>query len=185
MVNEIHNDANDRMNKTLSSLEGDFSKIRAGRAHPSLLEQIHVEYYGTLVPLSQVSNITTEDSRTLKVTPWEKDMVGPIEKAVMTSDLGLNPNSMGQVIRIPLPPLTEERRKELVRVVRDEAEHARVAVRNIRRDAISDYRELLKEKEISEDEAHRAEENIQKITDQHIDLIDKSLSDKENSLLEI
>ena len=185
MINEIHNDANDRMNKTLASLEGDFSKIRAGRAHPSLLEQIHVEYYGTLVPISQVSNITTEDSRTLKVTPWEKDMVGPIEKAVMTSDLGLNPNSMGQVIRIPLPPLTEERRKELVRVVRDEAEHARVAVRNIRRDAISDYRELLKEKEISEDETHRAEENIQKITDQHIDLIDKTLSDKENSLLEI
>ena len=185
MINEIHNDANDRMNKTLASLESDFSKIRAGRAHPSLLEQIHVEYYGTLVPISQVSNITTEDSRTLKVTPWEKDMVGPIEKAIMTSDLGLNPISMGQVIRIPLPPLTEERRKELVRVVRDEAEHARVAVRNIRRDAISDYRELLKEKEISEDEAHRAEENIQKITDQHIDLIDKSLSDKENSLLEI
>ena len=185
MINEIHNDANDRMNKTLASLEGDFSKIRAGRAHPSLLEQIYVEYYGTLVPFSQVSNITTEDSRTLKVTPWEKDMVGPIEKAVMTSDLGLNPNSMGQVIRIPLPPLTEERRKELVRVVRDEAEHARVAVRNIRRDAISDYRELLKEKEISEDETHRAEENIQKITDQHIGLIDKSLSDKENSLLEI
>ena len=185
MINEIHNDANDRMNKTLASLEGDFSKIRAGRAHPSLLEQIHVEYYGTLVPISQVSNITTEDSRTLKVTPWEKDMVGLIEKAVMTSDLGLNPNSMGQVIRIPLPPLTEERRKELVRVVRDDAEHARVAVRNIRRDAISDYRELLKEKEISEDETHRAEENIQKITDQHIDLIDKSLSDKENSLLEI
>ena len=185
MINEIHNDANDRMNKTLASLEGDFSKIRAGRAHPSLLEQIYVEYYGTIVPISQVSNITTEDSRTLKVTPWEKDMVGPIEKAVMTSDLGLNPNSMGQVIRIPLPPLTEERRKELVRVVRDEAEHARVAVRNIRRDAISDYRELLKEKEISEDETHRAEENIQKITDQHIGLIDKSLSDKENSLLEI
>ena len=185
MINEIHNDANNRMNKTLTSLEGDFSKIRAGRAHPSLLEQIHVEYYGTLVPISQVSNITTEDSRTLKVTLWEKDLVGPIEKAVMTSDLGLNPNSMGQVIRIPLPPLTEERRKELVRVVRDEAEHARVAVRNIRRDAISDYRELLKEKEISEDETHRAEENIQKITDQHIGLIDKSLSNKENSLLEI
>ena len=185
MINEIHNDANDRMNKTIASLEGDFSKIRAGRAHPSLLEQIHVEYYGTIVPISQVSNITTEDSRTLKVTPWEKDMVGLIEKAVLTSDLGLNPNSMGQVIRIPLPPLTEERRKELVRVVRDEAELARIAVRNIRRDAISDYSELLKEKEISEDETHRAEENIQKITDQHIGLIDKSLHDKENSLLEI
>jgi ribosome recycling factor len=124
-----------------------------------------LESYGTLVPISQVSNITTEDSRTLKVTPWEKDMVGPIEKAVMTSDLGLNPNSMGQVIRIPLPPLTEERRKELVRIVRDEAELARVAVRSIRRDAISDYRELLKEKEISEDKAYHAEDNIQKITD--------------------
>ncbi len=185
MIKEIHNDANDRMNKTIASLEADFSKIRAGRAHPSLLEQIQVEYYGALVPISQVSNITTEDSRTLKVTPWEKDMVGPIEKAVMSSDLGLNPNSVGQVIRIPLPPLTEERRKELVRVVRDEAEHAKVAVRNIRRDAISDYRELLKEKEISEDETHRAEDNIQKITDQHIALIDKSLNEKENSLLEI
>ena len=185
MVNEIHSDANSRMDKSLSSLENDFSKIRAGRAHPSLLEQITVEYYGALVPLSQVSNISTEDSRTLKVSPWEKDMVGPIEKAIMTSDLGLNPNTQGQVLRIPLPPLTEERRKELVRVVRDEAENARVAIRNIRRDAISDFRELLKEKEISEDEAHRAEDNVQKITDQHIGSIDKTLSDKESSLLEI
>ncbi|MDC0492642.1 ribosome recycling factor [Candidatus Pseudothioglobus singularis] len=185
MVNEIHIDANSRMDKSLSSLESDFSKIRAGRAHPSLLEQITVEYYGALVPLSQVSNISTEDSRTLKVSPWEKDMVGPIEKAIMTSDLGLNPNTQGQVLRIPLPPLTEERRKELVRVVRDEAENARVAIRNIRRDAISDFRELLKEKDISEDEAHKAEDNIQKITDQHIGSIDKALSDKESSLLEI
>ena len=185
MVNEIHSDANSRMDKSLSSLENDFSKIRAGRAHPSLLEQITVEYYGAMVPLSQVSNISTEDSRTLKVSPWEKDMVGPIEKAIMTSDLGLNPNTQGQVLRIPLPPLTEERRKELVRVVRDEAENARVAIRNIRRDAISDFRELLKEKEISEDEAHRAEDNVQKITDRHIGLIEKALSDKENSLLEI
>ena len=185
MINEIHDDANSRMDKTLSSLEVDFSKIRAGRAHPSLLDQINVEYYGTLVPISQVSNVASEDSRTLKVSPWEKDMVGPIEKAIMTSDLGLNPNTMGQVIRIPLPPLTEDRRKELVRIVRDEAENARVAIRNIRRDAISDFRELLKEKEISEDESHRAEDNIQKITDKHITLIDKSLSDKENSLLEI
>ena len=185
MVNEIHSDANSRMDKSLSSLENDFSKIRAGRAHPSLLEQISVEYYGAMVPLSQVSNITAEDSRTLKVSPWEKDMVGPIEKAIMTSELGLNPNTQGQVLRIPLPPLTEERRKELVRVVRDEAENARVAIRNIRRDAISDFRELLKEKEISEDEAHRAEDNIQKITDRHIGLVEKALSDKENSLLEI
>ena len=185
MINEIHNDANIRMGKSLSSLETDFSKIRAGRAHPSLLDQITVEYYGSMVPLSQVSNISAEDSRTLKVSPWEKDMVGQIEKAILTSDLGLNPNTQGQVMRIPLPPLTEERRKELVKVVRDEAENTRVAIRNIRRDAISDFRELLKEKEISEDEAHRAEDNIQKITDQHINLIDKSLTDKENSLLEI
>ena len=185
MINEIHSDANIRMGKSLSSLETDFSKIRAGRAHPSLLDQITVEYYGSMVPLSQVSNVSAEDSRTLKVSPWEKDMVGAIEKAIMTSDLGLNPNTQGQVLRIPLPLLTEERRKELVKVVRDEAENARVAIRNIRRDAISDFRELLKEKEISEDESHRAEDNIQKITDQHINLIDRSLTDKENSLLEI
>jgi ribosome recycling factor len=166
------------MDKSLASLENDFSKIRAGRAHPSLLEQVTVEYYGTMVPLSQVSNITAEDARTLKVSPWEKDMVGPIEKAILTSDLGLNPNTQGLVMRIPLPPLTEDRRRELVRVVRDEAENARVAIRNIRRDAISDFRELLKEKEISEDESRKAEENIQKITDQHIASIDKYLADK-------
>ena len=185
MIKEIHNDADERMNKTLASLEDQFSKIRAGRAHPSLLEQIQVEYYGASVPITQVSNINAEDSRTLKVAPWEKDMVAPIEKAIMTSDLGLNPISMGQIIRIPLPPLTEERRKELVKVVREEAEHARIAIRNIRREAISDYRDLLKEKEISEDEAHHAEEDMQKITNQHIGSVDKSLSDKENSLLEI
>jgi len=185
MIDEIHSDANSRMGKSLSSLETDFSKIRAGRAHPSLLDQITVEYYGSMVPLSQVSNVSAEDSRTLKVSPWEKDMVGPIEKAILTSDLGLNPNTQGQVMRIPLPPLTEERRKELVKVVRDEAENTRVAIRNIRRDAISDFRELLKDKEVSEDAAHKAEDNIQKITDRHINLIDKSLTDKENSLLEI
>jgi len=185
MIDEIHSDANSRMGKSLSSLETDFSKIRAGRAHPSLLDQITVEYYGSMVPLSQVSNVSAEDSRTLKVSPWEKDMVGPIEKAILTSDLGLNPNTQGQVMRIPLPPLTEERRKELVKVVRDEAENTRVAIRNIRRDAISDFRELLKDKEVSQDEAHKAEDNVQKITDRHINLIDKSLTDKENSLLEI
>ena len=185
MINEIHSDANSRTGNSLASLETVISKIRAGRAHPSLLDQITVEYYGSMVPLSQVSNVSAEDSRTLKVSPWEKDMVGPIEKAIMTSDLGLNPNTQGQVLRIPLPLLTEERRKELVKVVRDEAENARVAIRNIRRDAISDFREFLKEKEISEDDCHRAEDNIQKITDQHIALIERSLTDKENSLLEI
>lgn len=185
MLNEIQKDAQDRMNKTISILENAFSKIRAGRAHPSLLEQIHVEYYGSLVPISQVSNVVAEDSRTLKVTPWEKDMVAPIEKAILTSDLGLNPQTMGQVMRIPLPPLTEDRRRELVKVVKEEAEHAKIAIRNIRRDANSDFKELLKEKEISEDEARRAEENIQKITDDHVHSVDDKLHHKEGSLLEI
>ena len=185
MLNEIQQDANERMNKTIATLENAFSKIRAGRAHPSLLEQIQVDYYGSIVPISQVANISAEDSRTLKVSPWEKDMVAVIEKAIITSDLGLNPQTMGQVMRIPLPPLTEERRRELVRVVKDEAEQAKVAVRNIRRDANSDFKELLKDKEVSEDEAHKAEDNIQKITDDHVKSIDEKLSEKENSLLEI
>ena len=185
MLNEIQQDANERMNKTIASLENAFSKIRAGRAHPSLLEQIQVDYYGSMVPISQVANINAEDSRTLKVSPWEKDMVAVIEKAIITSDLGLNPQTMGQVMRIPLPPLTEERRRELVRVVKDEAEHAKVAIRNIRRDANSDFKELLKEKEISEDEARKAEETIQKITDDHVKSVDNKLNEKEASLLEI
>jgi len=185
MLNEIQQDAGERMNKTIDSLENAFSKIRAGRAHPSLLEQIHVDYYGSMVPISQVANISAEDSRTLKVTPWEKDMVAVIEKAIMTSDLGLNPQTMGQVMRIPLPPLTEERRRELVRVVKDEAEQAKVAIRNIRRDANSDFKELLKEKEVSEDEARRAEDNIQKITDDHVKSVEDKLTHKEDSLLEI
>ena len=185
MINKIHNDTKERMKKSFATLESNFNKIRAGRANPSLLEQIQVEYYGSMVPISQVSNINAEDSRTLKVFPWEKDMVKPIEKAIISSELGLNPTTIGQVMRIPLPPLTEERRKELVRVVREETEHARVAIRNIRRDAISDYRNLLKEKEISEDDAHRAEDNIQKITNEHITGVEKLLADKEKSLLEI
>jgi len=185
MLNEIQQDATERMSKSLASLENDFSKIRAGRALPSLLEQVQVDYYGAMVPISQVANISAEDSRTLKVSPWEKEMVGVIEKAIITSELGLNPQTVGQIMRIPLPPLTEERRRELVRVVKDEAEQTKVAIRNIRRDANSDFKELLKDKEISEDEAHKAEENIQKITDDFIKLIDKKLNEKENLLLEI
>ncbi len=185
MLNEIQQDADERMSKSLASLENNFSKIRAGRAHPSLLEQIQVDYYGSMVPISQVANISAEDSRTLKVSPWEKEMVAVVEKAIMTSDLGLNPQTVGQVMRIPLPPLTEERRRELVRVVKDEAEQAKVAVRNIRRDANSDFKELLKDKEVSEDDAHKAEENVQKMTDSHIKSIDDKLTEKENSLLEI
>ncbi len=185
MLDEIQKDAQDRMNKTIAILEEGFSKIRAGRAHPSLLEQIQVEYYGSMVPISQVSNIVAEDSRTLKVTPWEKEMVAVIEKAILTSDLGLNPQTMGQVMRIPLPPLTEERRRNLVKVVKEEAEQAKIAIRNIRRDANSDFKDLLKEKEISEDEERKAEENIQKITDDHIKSVDDKLHHKEGSLLEI
>ncbi len=185
MLNEIQNDANERMNKTIASLESAFTKIRAGRAHPSLLEQIQIDYYGSMVPISQVANISAEDSRTLKVSPWEKEMVSVIEKAIMSSDLGLNPQTVGQVMRIPLPPLTQERRLELARVVKNEAEQAKVAVRNIRRDANSDFKELLKEKEVSEDEARKAEDNIQKMTDDHIKSIDAKLSEKENALLEI
>ncbi|SMN10803.1 Ribosome recycling factor [uncultured Candidatus Thioglobus sp.] len=185
MLNEIQQDAKDRMNKSITLLENNFSKIRAGRAHPSLLEQIQVDYYGSMVPISQVANISTEDSRTLKVSPWEKEMVSVVEKAIMSSGLGLNPQTVGQVMRIPLPPLTEERRCELVRVVKDEAEQAKVAVRNIRRDANSDFKELLKDKDISEDEARKAEDDIQKITDISIKSIDEKLSEKEKSLIEI
>lgn len=185
MLNEIQNDANERMGKSVTSLENAFSKIRTGRAHPSLLEQIQVQYYGAVVPLSQVANINIEDSRTLKVSPWEKEMVEPIEKAIITSELGLNPQTVGQVMRIPLPPLTEERRRGLIKVVKDEAEQARVAIRNIRRDANSDFKELLKNKEVSKDEEHKAIDNIQRITDKHIKSVEEKLSAKENSLLEI
>jgi ribosome recycling factor len=185
MLTEIQQDAQERMKKSIASLENNFGKIRAGRAHPSLLEQIQVDYYGSSVPLSQVGNIVAEDSRTLKVSVWEKEMSAVVEKAIMTSDLGLNPQTMGQVIRIPLPPLTEERRRELVKVVRDEAEHAKIAIRNIRRDANSDFKELLKDKEVSEDDARKAEENVQKITDASVKAVDEKLTAKENSLLEI
>ncbi|SFV54282.1 Ribosome recycling factor [hydrothermal vent metagenome] len=185
MINEILNDAIDRMNKSALSLESSFTKIRAGRAHPSLLEQITVDYYGSMVPITQVANINAEDARTLKVSPWEKEMVAAIEKAIITSDLGLNPNTIGEVIRIPLPPLTEERRRELVKVVKDNTEMSKVSIRNIRRDANSDIKDLLKEKEISEDEAKSAEENIQNITNDAIKKLDLMLKEKENSLLEI
>jgi ribosome recycling factor len=185
MLTEIQQDAKDRMRKSVNSLENNFTKIRAGRAHPSLLEQVQVEYYGSMVPLSQIGNIVAEDSRTLKVSVWEKDMSAAAEKAIMMSDLGLNPQAMGQVIRIPLPPLTEERRRDLVKVVRDEAENAKIAIRNIRRDANSDFKDLLKDKEISEDEARKAEENVQKLTDASVKDVEVKLTEKENSLLEI
>jgi ribosome recycling factor len=185
MIDEIIEDARNRMGKSVEAFKAELSKIRTGRAHPSLLDHIKVDYYGSEVPLTQAANVAVEDARTLTVTPWEKPMVQVIEKAIMTSDLGLNPNSAGTVIRIPMPPLTEERRKDLVRVVRAEAEGARVAIRNIRRDANSDFKDLLKEKEISEDDERRAQDDIQKLTDQFIKETDKLLGVKEAELMEI
>ena len=185
MIEDIKDDAKARMGKSIEALKKELGKIRTGRAHTSLLDHIKVEYYGSEVPLSQVANISVEDSRTLTVSPWEKPMVKPIEKAIMTSDLGLNPSSAGTVIRIPMPPLTEERRKDMVRVVRSEAEGARVAIRNIRRDANNDFKELLKEKEISEDDDRRAQDDIQKLTNHFVEEVDKVLAAKEAELMEI
>ena len=185
MLDEIKKDASDRMDKSVASLQQDFTKIRTGRAHTSLLDHITVEYYGSQVPLNQVGNVTVEDSRTLVVSPWEKDMVKPIEKAIMSSDLGLNPATAGTIIRVPLPALTEERRKDLIRVVRSEAEGGRVAIRNIRRDALGDVKDLLKEKMIGEDEEHRAHDEVQAITDRRVAKIDAILAEKESELMEI
>ena len=185
MLDEIKKDASSRMAKSVASLQQELTKIRTGRAHTSLLDHVTVEYYGSVVPLSQVSNVGIEDSRTLIVTPWEKDMVQPIEKAIMTSDLGLNPSTAGTVIRVPLPALTEERRKDMIRVVRSEAEGGRIAIRNIRRDALHDIKELMKEKMIGEDDERRAEGEIQDITDKHVADIDRVLADKESELMEI
>lgn len=185
MLEEIKKDAGQRMGKSVVSLQQDLTKIRTGRAHTSLLDHVTVEYYGSQVPLNQVANVNVEDSRTLTISPWEKDMVQPIEKAIMTSDLGLNPASAGTVIRVPLPPLTEERRKDMIRLVRHEAEVGRVAIRNIRRDALGDIKDLLKEKMIGEDDERRAHDEIQAITDKHVADIDKVLAEKESELMEI
>ncbi len=183
MISDIQQDASIRMGKSVEALQKAFTKIRTGRAHPSLLDQITVSYYGAETPLSQVANVSVEDARTLKVSPWEKDMTKAIEKAIMASDLGLNPTTQGLTIRIPLPPLTEERRRDLVKVVKSEAEQGRVAVRNIRRDANSEIKEALKDKMISEDDARAGEEKIQKITDKFIKEIEKHLEVKEADLL--
>lgn len=184
MIEDIKKDAAQRMAKSVESLKLELKKLRTGRAHTSLLDHISVEYYGSDVPLSQVANVTAEDARTLSIAPWEKDMVPVIEKAIMKSDLGLNPNTAGVVIRVPLPPLTEERRKDLIRVVRNEAEGGRIAIRNIRRDAISSVKELLKDKEIGEDDERRAEDEIQKLTDKHVAYVDEALTEKETELME-
>ncbi len=185
MLNEIKQDAEQRMKKSIESLEANFAKIRTGRAHPSILDSVKVEYYGSEVPISQVANINVEDARTLTVQPWEQPMIQKVEKAIMQSDLGVNPSTNGNLIRVPMPMLTEERRREFTKLARQEAENARVAIRNIRRDANGDIKALLKEKEITEDEARRAEDDIQKLTDKYVGEVETLLAEKEKALLEI
>jgi len=185
MLQEIHSDAEARMQKSIVSLQAELAKVRTGRAHPSLLEHVSVDYYGSSVPLNQAANINAEDARTLSVVPFDKSMVGAIEKAIMTSDLGLNPNTSGTTIRVPLPALTEQRRAELVKVVQAEGEQAKVAVRNIRRDANSQLKDFLKDKTLSEDDVRRGETQIQALTDQYVTQIDDLVAVKEKDLMAI
>lgn len=185
MINEIKHDAKTRMSKSVESLRHDLTRLRTGRASTALVEHLKVSYYGSEVPLSQVANVSVADSRSIQITPWEKPMVAAVEKAILASDLGLTPNTAGTTIRINLPALTEERRRELSRHVSQEGENAKVAVRNIRRDAIQQVKELLKEKEISEDDERRAEDEIQKLTDQHVAEIDEVVKAKEEELMAI
>ncbi len=185
MISDIRKDAETRMKKSIESLRHEFSKVRTGRAHTSLLDHIRVSAYGGETPLNQVANINVSDSRTLTITPWDKGMVQPIEKAIMSSDLGLNPTTAGTVIRVVMPPLTEERRRDLVKVVRGEAEAARVAIRNIRRDGINSLKELLKDKDISEDDDRRAQDEMQKLTDKYVAEVEKVLQEKEADLMEV
>ncbi|SMG66033.1 ribosome recycling factor [methanotrophic bacterial endosymbiont of Bathymodiolus sp.] len=185
MIGDIQQDASGRMGKSIDALKKSFTKIRTGRAHPSLLDQVVVSYYGADTPLSQVANVAVDDSRTLSVTPWEKSMMQAIEKAIMSSDLGLNPVTNGNIIRVPLPMLTEERRRDLVKLVKAEAENGRLSIRNIRRDANSEIKEALKEKMVSKDDAHAGEEKVQKITDDYIKQVEKLLEEKEADLLSI
>jgi ribosome recycling factor len=185
MLEDIKKDATERMGKCVLAYRNELKKLRTGRAHTSLLDHIRVEYYGSEVPLSQVANIGVEDARTLTVVPWEKTMVQPIEKAIMKSDLGLTPNTAGTVIRVPLPALTEERRRDLTKVVRHEAENGRVAIRNVRRDVMHELKEMLKEKMISEDDERRAHDEIQKLTDRFVGEVDGVLAEKEKELMQV
>lgn len=185
MIDDIKKDATVRMMKSVDALRHELAKIRTGRAHPSLLDHIMVNYYGSDVPIKQVANVIAEDARTLAVTPWEKGVVQAVEKAIMQSDLGLNPNTAGTVIRVPMPSLTEERRRDLIKVARGEAEQGRVAIRNIRRDANHELKEMVKEKLISEDDDRRGQEMVQKVTDKYVKEVDKVLEEKEADLMSI
>lgn len=183
MIEEIKEDAETRMQKSLVALETAFAKIRTGRAHPSFLDSVNVDYYGNHTPLRQMANVNVEEGRSLVIVPWERAMIPVIEKAILKSDLGVNPSSSGESIRISMPPLTEENRRDLAKIARSEAENARISIRNIRRDANGDIKDFLKEKEISEDEARRGEELIQKVTDEMIKAVDQALGRKENDLM--
>ena len=184
MINEIKQDAQARMEKSLEALKSHISKIRTGRAQPSLLDGLQVEYYGSPTPLRQVANVVAEDARTLAVNVFDKSLISAVEKAILTSDLGLNPSSAGTTIRVPLPPLTEERRRDLIKIVKSEGEQGKIAVRNVRRDANDQIEALLKDKEISENEQHKAEEEIQKLTDSYVKKVDEVLAAKEKELLD-
>lgn len=185
MIDEIREDAAERMDKSLTALTTAFSRIRTGRANPAIVSGVEVDYYGSPTPLNQVANITVEEARTLVIAPWEKRLVPDIEKAILKSDLGLTPQSTGDLVRLPLPPLTEENRRDLIRQARQEAESARIAIRNIRRDAIADVRELVREKEATEDDGRRSEEDLQRVTDSHIHRVDEALAEKEADLIVI
>ncbi|MCK5886173.1 MAG: ribosome recycling factor, partial [Alcanivorax sp.] len=185
MIDDIRKDAESRMKKSLAALDTALKRVRTGRAHPSLLDNITVDYYGAETPLQQLGNISVEEGRTLTISPFDKSLIPQIERAIMTSDLGLNPSTSGSLIRLPLPPLTEETRRDLIKVVRAEAEQARVSVRSVRRDANSDLKELLKEKEISEDEERRGEELIQQLFDKMVVEVDRVLKEKEEELMTV
>jgi ribosome recycling factor len=185
MIADVKKTAEQKMQKSLEALKVDLGKVRTGRAHTGILDHVMVDYYGNPTPISQVANVNLVDSRTIGVTPWEKKMVGAVEKAIRDSDLGLNPSSQGDLIRVPMPPLTEERRKELIKVVKGEAENAKVAVRNVRRDANATLKDMVKDKAISEDDERRAEEDIQKLTDRYIAEIEKMLQTKETDLMAV
>ncbi|HXU54456.1 MAG TPA: ribosome recycling factor [Casimicrobiaceae bacterium] len=185
MIADVKKAAEQKMQKSVEALKTDLGKVRTGRAHTGLLDHIKVDYYGTMMPINQVANVTLADAHTITVQPWEKKMVHPVEKAIRDSDLGLNPATSGDLIRVPMPALTEERRKELIKVVHREAENARVAVRNIRRDAISHLKDLLKAKSVAEDDERRAQEDVQKLTDRYIAEVDKLLHAKEADLMAV
>ena len=185
MIDDVRKDAEQRMSKSVHGLQEELKKVRAGRAHPGLLDQIHVNYYGSDTPLRQLANVSAEDARTLLVAPFDKSAVSAIDKAIRESDLGLNPATAGMVIRVPLPALTEQRRKDLIKVVRGEGEACRVAIRNVRRDAIQSVKELLKDKQVTEDESHRAEDEIQKLTDKAVKDVDEVVKAKEQELMAV